>query len=214
MERRIAKVLTTFGLAAGLAAAPFALQDGSVLWDGHQALAKSNGGQGGHGKGHGNGNGHGNNGNGNGHGHGHSKHHGLNQDGAEEDGYAGVGSKLKGAFNAVHASTNANPSPNSQVTAVRNYLDAAEAAGAEDAAVDEGAFDAAVEAAAEAAVEAAKGKAIDVGVLDAVHEIGDVEVDEPTTEAIAGAAAEIQDANLEGEDVDGEGEEVQVDGEI
>ena len=39
MERRIAKVLTTFGLAAGLAAAPFALQDGSVLWDGHQAFA-------------------------------------------------------------------------------------------------------------------------------------------------------------------------------
>ena len=43
MKRRIAKVMTTFGLAAGLAAAPFAFQDGSVLVDGHRTFAKSNG---------------------------------------------------------------------------------------------------------------------------------------------------------------------------
>ena len=200
MKRRIAMMLTTFGIAVALGAAPIGLQDAGFGLDGKPALAKpGNGGGNGHDKGKGNG---------------HAKGHGSLKGHADDDGTStgkalghakaidGVtGSKVKGAFNAVHASPTAmaHAAPTSQVAKVKDYLDAVSAEEID------------VEAAAEAAAIAAKNHTVTAEMLDGVHEIAnakgaEIDVDESTTQEIADLAAEIQAGDLDGEGDDGEAE--------
>ena len=125
--------------------------------------------------------------------------------------YDGIaGGKVKGSFNAAHASTRAMEvaSVNSRVRKVRNYLDAIEtvsalengeeaeageesADGEDQAAVDETSLDSAIQAAAEAAAEASN-HSVTAGMLEAVNGLGGVEVSEPTNQEVADRAADIQ----------------------
>lgn len=96
-----------------------------------------------------------------------------------------------GSFHAVNASPNAKPSSNSQVARVRNYLD--------QVSMEE--ID--VEAAAQAAALASN-HTVTKQMLEAVHAIAGIEVDEQTTGDIATRAAEIQSGV---DEVDGEADE-------
>jgi hypothetical protein len=197
MNRRIATILATFGMAIALSVAPFGLQDAGFLLDGKPALAKP-----GNGKGH-------DKGKGNGHakGHGTIEGAGLASSNGKALGHTqavtgvGVGSKVKGAFNAVHASPTAmaNAAPTSQVAKVKDYLDAVSAEEVD------------VELAAERAAIAAKNHTVTADMLDGVHEIAnakgtEIDVDAETTQEIADLAAEIQAGTLDAEAEDGEAE--------
>jgi hypothetical protein len=193
MKRRIAMMLTTAGIVVALGTAPVRLQDTGFGLGSNPALATPGNG---HGHGHGDGNGH-------------SKSQGSLKGVSNEDGVSSsngralghakavdgvIGSKVKGAFNAVHASPTAmaNAAPTSQVANVKAYLDAVSA---ED--ID-------VEAAAEAAAIAAKNHTVTAETLDGVHEIAnskgaEISVDDVTTQEIADRAADIQAGGLDGE---------------
>jgi hypothetical protein len=191
MKRRIAMMLTTAGIVVALGTAPVRLQDTGFGLGSNPALATP-----GNGHGHGRGNGHSK---GQGSLKGVSNDDGVSTSNGRALGHAKavdgvIGSKVKGAFNAVHASPTAmaNAAPTSQVAKVKAYLDAVSV---ED--ID-------VEAAAEAAAIAAKNHAVTAEMLDGVHEIAnskgaEISVDDVPTQEIADRAAEIQAGGPDGE---------------
>lgn len=195
MKRRMATIMTAFGMATVLSAAPFGLGDGGPALGVKQALAVPGNGNG-NANGQGQGVGHGaeqsaagGSSNGQGLGLGHASGVagvGTPPGQAKQAGVIGISSGLKGAFNAVHASPTAmaNAASTSQVGKVKAYVDAVSA--------DE--ID--IEAAAVAAAAAAKNHTVTVGMLESVNAIAGVEIDESTaveTTAEEAATTEVTD---------------------